>query len=391
MVLYTTLLRFKMAPPITFPPPINPDDLGRGPMIIGLTWSFTGLAVIAVSLRLYIRKKIIHITGWDDWLMLASVILQVTYQALATVSFTYGLGKHDLSLRQPDEMINVLKWNWIASPPGMLVSILARISITILLLRLFGIHLWLKWYLIIFTGLQTLVGGLIIPFTWVQDDPVSGLWNIYDPTVKHWDPRIVLYMEYLGQSMYTFSDLTYVLFPVIIIWRLKMPLSRRIGLILLMCVSLFTMTMSLLKVMVVQGSSHASTDVQYQASLGVLWSGMEQTCVIIMGCVPTLRSITNLEIPGLSAISSSLSSLIRGNKSKQSSLGNGYSDPGYRDLELNTHRLGQLGKDGKTQGPTVTIYPDGKQGSRQNLVVDNHVHRTDQFSLSYDQTRQSAE
>jgi hypothetical protein len=123
----------------------------------------------------------------------------VTCQALTTVSFAYGLGKHDLSLRQPGEMINVLKWNWIASTPGMLVSILARISIAILLIRLFGIHVWLKWYLIIFTGLQTLVGGLIIPFTWVQDDPVSGLWNIYDPTVKHWDPRIVLYMEYLGQ------------------------------------------------------------------------------------------------------------------------------------------------------------------------------------------------
>jgi dolichyl-phosphate-mannose--protein O-mannosyl transferase len=63
-----------MAPPITFPPPINPDDLGRGPMIIGLTWSFTGLAVIAVLLRLYIRKKVTHITGWDDWFMLASVV-----------------------------------------------------------------------------------------------------------------------------------------------------------------------------------------------------------------------------------------------------------------------------------------------------------------------------
>ncbi|KAJ8062111.1 hypothetical protein OCU04_008672 [Sclerotinia nivalis] len=380
-----------MAAPLKFPPPVNPDDLGRGPMIIGLTWAFTGLAVIAVSLRLHIRKNITHVVGWDDWFMLASVILQVANQALITVSFAYGLGKHDMSLRQPDEMVNVLKWNWIASAPGMLVSILARISIAILLIRLFGVHLWLKWYLIIFTALQTLVGGLIIPFTWVQDDPVSGLWNIYDPTVKHWDPRIVLYMEYLGQSMYTFSDLTYVLFPVIIIWGLKMPLRRRIGLVLLMCVSLFTMTMSILKVMVAQGSSHATTDVQYRASLGVLWSGMEQTCVIIMGCVPTLRSLTNMKFPGLTALSLSLSSLIGRNKSKQSSLGNDHSGSGYRDLELNTHKLGQLGTKSKTQGPVVTVYPDGKQGSTQNLVTDNHVHRTDQFSQSYDQNRQSAE
>ncbi|KAF4633296.1 hypothetical protein G7Y89_g4834 [Cudoniella acicularis] len=379
---------------LIFPAPVFPDDPGRGPMIIGLTWAFTGLAVITVALRLYVRKTITRISGLDDWIMLVAVILQVLNQSLVTISFHYGLGKHDMSLEQPDQMVAVLKWNWIASLPGMLVSILARISIAILLVRLFGIHLWFKWFMIIFTTVQSVVCTLIIPFTWVQDSPVQGLWNIYDPNVKHWDPRVVLYMEYFGQSMYTFSDLTYVLFPIIIIWNLNMALRRKIGLMILMGVSLFTMSMSIMKVMVAQGSSHYSTDVQYKASLGVLWSGMEQTCVIIMGCVPPLRSITKLEFPDLSAIGSSLSSLVKRNRSKQSSLDNNSSNSTgkeYHDLETNTYKLGRLGPKQEVQGFTTTsnYYPEGNKVSNQSLVTDNHVRRTDGFSISYDQHKQT--
>ncbi|KAI1256085.1 hypothetical protein MGN70_002246 [Eutypa lata] len=45
----------------------------------------------------------------------------------------------------------------------------------------------------------------------------------------------------------TFSDLTYALFPVIFVWKLNMPLRERISLMLVMCGSIFSMTMSILK------------------------------------------------------------------------------------------------------------------------------------------------
>jgi hypothetical protein len=104
-----------------------------------------------------------------------------------------------VDLEIPDQLVNVLKWNWIASLPGMLVSILARISIAIMLVRLFGVHKWFKMFLIIFTTLQTVVCTAIIPLTWLQATPIEGLWNVFLPNVTRWDTRITLYAAYLGQ------------------------------------------------------------------------------------------------------------------------------------------------------------------------------------------------
>lgn len=57
-----------------FPEPINPDDLGRGPLVMGLNWTFTILCVLFVAARFWVRKKIAGFWGWDDWLMLASAV-----------------------------------------------------------------------------------------------------------------------------------------------------------------------------------------------------------------------------------------------------------------------------------------------------------------------------
>jgi hypothetical protein len=56
------------------PPPVNPNDMGRGPMIVGLTWTFAGLAILAAALRSYIRVKLSKGLGLDDWLMNGAVV-----------------------------------------------------------------------------------------------------------------------------------------------------------------------------------------------------------------------------------------------------------------------------------------------------------------------------
>lgn len=162
---------------------VDVNDLGRGPAIVGVLWAFTTIAVLAVALRLYLRSRILHSVGWDDGFMVAAVvslysklsdrskptlhlprqtfvvnsvdpliqILQVANQCLVTVCYTYGLGKHQDALTQ-EELFSILKWTWIASAPGQMVSILARISICILLVRLFSVHKWFKWFIILFTA-----------------------------------------------------------------------------------------------------------------------------------------------------------------------------------------------------------------------------------------------
>lgn len=57
-----------------YPPPQNTENLGCGPLVMGLTWTFTGLAIITTLLRLYVRRRIGPRLAVDDWLMLGAMV-----------------------------------------------------------------------------------------------------------------------------------------------------------------------------------------------------------------------------------------------------------------------------------------------------------------------------
>ena len=57
-----------------FPPPVNPDDPGYGPMEMGLAWTFTVFAMVAVGLRAYVRQSLAKRLSSDDWLMCLALV-----------------------------------------------------------------------------------------------------------------------------------------------------------------------------------------------------------------------------------------------------------------------------------------------------------------------------
>lgn len=52
---------------------MNPNDPGRGPMVIGILWSLTIVASGTILARFYVRKKI-GALSWDDWFMLLALV-----------------------------------------------------------------------------------------------------------------------------------------------------------------------------------------------------------------------------------------------------------------------------------------------------------------------------
>lgn len=78
-----------------FPDPVNPDDPGRGPLVMGLTWTFSSLALIVVIVRFWVRVAVTKILTVEDWLMLAAVVG-------FSLSFTSSAHHKALSSRDPD-------------------------------------------------------------------------------------------------------------------------------------------------------------------------------------------------------------------------------------------------------------------------------------------------
>jgi hypothetical protein len=116
-----------------------------------------------------------------------------------TTAYMYGLGKHDVDLTF-SQIVNVLKWSWLNMIPGTCVSVLARTSSAIFLNRLFGVRVWFKWYLVIFTTLQCIGGILVLLVNWLGVSPIEALWNPTVQTTSKMNPVIALDTAYAVQG-----------------------------------------------------------------------------------------------------------------------------------------------------------------------------------------------
>lgn len=70
--------------PTSPPPPVNPDDRGIGPAIIGVMWTFTSIALIFIGLRFYVRVCIVKKLHVEDWIMLVSGVCILPMGSLPT-------------------------------------------------------------------------------------------------------------------------------------------------------------------------------------------------------------------------------------------------------------------------------------------------------------------
>ncbi|KAK9775106.1 putative Integral membrane protein [Seiridium cardinale] len=366
----------------------EPNDLGRGPLIMGVTWAMLALSIVIVAARIHLRRRT-HMLGWDDYTMLLALALQIACQGIYTKNFEGGLGKHDKDLTMA-QLIEIQKWNYIAVCPNMMASVIARISAALLLIRIFGSKTWFKWYLIVFTSIQTLLAIAFVPILWTQSSPIEGLWN---PAVKaqRYPATRSGNIVYLVQAMLTFSDLTYVLFPVLIVFRLQMLFRRKLGLGILMGLSLITMVVSLMKTLQVRLSTgragNTTSDIQYNTSLIQLWSGVEQCLVISISCVPPLHAHAKVELANLRSALSSLTKIV----TRKGASSNGSFGPGkpssslYYDVEMQSagrRRLHSSGDEGEfpLTAPRSAYMPEGKATGE---VSGQHIRQTNEVMVSY--------
>lgn len=82
------------------------------------------------------------------------------------------------------------KYSYICVSFQILVSVLARLSITILLIRLFGIYTWFRHSLVSLFCIIAVVSIAFIPITFCQVTPVQALWDPSLVVKEKWAPHI---------------------------------------------------------------------------------------------------------------------------------------------------------------------------------------------------------
>ncbi|KAF2264002.1 hypothetical protein CC78DRAFT_517667 [Lojkania enalia] len=264
------------------------DQQDAGPLIKRLTWTLAAISIIVVSLRLYVRARIVRRLRWDDWTMLISIILGIGNTATVQVAVDYGLGRHQDTLDDAT-VLKALKYDYLAQPTAIMAPAFGRVSLALLLLTFAGnikARRWLLWGIIV---LQLIINTLCFSLILGQCRPIQLLW---DKSLEGscWDLRAQEYYGYFQSSFNCTTDFILAICPAVVIWELQMALPEKLSLIALMGLGIFAMVASIIKTILLKAVG-SSSDYTYTTSIIVIWYSLEQYLVIIGGSAATLKPL----------------------------------------------------------------------------------------------------
>ena len=116
-------------------------------------------------------------------------ILYLLALVFSTITVLHGGGRH-LYYLSPEEVSQVVRWEWITQPFGPMALAFAKASITFLLLRIIGPKtFWRKWFLWINMVFFFIISILAAIFNYAQCNPPRALWEKV-PGAVCWNPTI---------------------------------------------------------------------------------------------------------------------------------------------------------------------------------------------------------
>lgn len=161
-----------------------------------------------------------------------------------------------------------------------------------------------------------------------------------------------------------------------------MPLRTKVGLSIVLCLSFITFVGAIMKII-----TPIVAHTQYSSSVVVLWAVLEQTLVIIISCVPSLRHLANTELPRIKTLGSSIVRLVTANQSRRGSAtsvaksnNSGQSHTAYTNIDSNAKE--QQGK--YPRDTSARTFPGSHDTtSREAIAMGNYINRTESFSVEY--------
>ncbi|KAL6401821.1 integral membrane protein [Ilyonectria robusta] len=262
------------------------DDIG--PHTIRLSIVFTVIAVFFVTVRFFCRWKFGHRYGWDDWLILVSVIMLIGNMVMNIVVVRQGLGKHAgaLTLEQRQRIDKTLL--------GCEIMYLTSVS-------LFKLSL-LCLYARIFPVKSVRVGGYILGSVAISWTIACNLAAIFQctPRNKLWEPWlegtcINLFLTFLCVSVPNIlCDIGILCLPMPQVWKLQTNFIQKVFLTGIFLLGSYVVFTSIYRFRVYL--LYDSKDMTYSLARGAMWNVIEISSGIVSSCLPTLGPLMKLLI-----------------------------------------------------------------------------------------------
>ena len=248
------------------------------------------LSTTSVGLRVATRCWIVKLFGWDDGLAVLAMLLNfgltVCFAGLLGSGLDYS--NYNTSLR--DFMENDFSawtfWNALFTVFLYFTFAAIKLSVLMLYIRLLSpAHNYLRfsvWMLVVF-NIAVLIGT------------TTGLLEFCHPALKLFKPEIpgtcdvsaVLFVVQGVLSVVT--DLMILIPPIIVVWRINAPKTRRFGFVASLCTGLFVTGIGFARLGILVGeltTTNLTFDIQY---LGTYLAIFEINFGLIAICLPALR------------------------------------------------------------------------------------------------------
>ncbi|KAI5361671.1 hypothetical protein Slin14017_G084040 [Septoria linicola] len=266
--------------------------------VVAVVTTFNFIAFVCVVLRLWTRIGIVRQAGWDDMVVSLAMFFTTVFAMCIMNQVHYGLGRHEASLSK-SEQHHLLVWFWISIWNYYLGLGLAKLSIVLQYLRIFG-------HIPKFRKCAYALGFIIFIFTW---------WTVFvsiflcQPVSHFWEPHkpgkclTKLPLWFFNSSFNIATDIATAILPLPVVKSLNLPKRQRhalmavFGLGGIICVISIVRFHSLYAIAV-------SDDPSWDNPLAALWAALEATVGIIASCLPTLKGLVTKYFPSLIATAS---------------------------------------------------------------------------------------
>ncbi|KNG84625.1 hypothetical protein ANOM_006435 [Aspergillus nomiae NRRL 13137] len=220
-------------------------------------------------LRIYLRKFVIKRFGLDDWLVLCALIGVNLFSALAYTITYYGLGQ-DLQNVSVDDLAVFLTLEYASQCAYLVIAAAVKASLLVFIMRLF---------------------------------PTRFIQAAYDKTIPNAScyPTETSYAILMMQGVIMFVlDVMILVLPMRPIWKLQMPLKKRLLVIGLLCVG-FTACIAALVRFSTLKFANDTTNFTYSASTSLIWMEVEFNLGLMSGSLSSLRKLFKIHAPFSSA------------------------------------------------------------------------------------------
>jgi len=251
-------------------------------------WPFFVISTITFGMRSVSRLWYTEFPiGWDDitisisWVL--NVVRMVTFQL--ALNATRRVDVNNLSRTVPTATF----WALFTDSWAFLSVTLPKVAVAFLLIRIFRPRPWVRTTILSMAlGLFVVcIAGFIICF--VQCNPVAGQWDPYKyPNAHCWPRNVQIDYALVGSSTSAFLDLAFAMYPAFVIWKLQLPMWKKLSTMVLMGLGLASFALGVVKV-ANNGSLLGTPTLNqlYTDALHIgLWNSLENDFVMIAACLP---------------------------------------------------------------------------------------------------------